>query len=247
MKARQAWALSGSIAAMGAGIMSQSAQATYIGWSVQLYTSVGGHDVYRAYANFTNANDYLTTVYATAEHPIIVQTFILGGGLGGNFFNPGGTSGNTAPGAEEVLELWGTFATIGVSMAEQGSGPSAAPDLTQTSSLGNFINGSSYFSTSASWFTNGPVDQGRAGYAADGDAQLRVLLGQFSVNNGGFFHGRANLSGVNADGSAWSALDVDFYNSLSPPPPFVPGPAGVMAMMVAGAMGFGSRGRRRAI
>src|SRR6185503_6662437 len=87
----------GLIVAPAAAYISPAASANYQGFGVQLYTNSAGHDAYRVYAFFTNANDYLTNVYADAAHPIIFQTYVVGGQGGTNFFNPGGINGNTAP------------------------------------------------------------------------------------------------------------------------------------------------------
>src|SRR5436190_4346340 len=108
-------------------IMANEASAVYTGLSVELKTNlaVGGvlRTVYRVYANYTDANDYLTAV---AGSPLVGDLVIQSrnaedSGRGTNFFNPGGASSNTAPSSPASPNYWGTYATIGISDSTQAA------------------------------------------------------------------------------------------------------------------------------
>src|SRR5262245_33039516 len=89
-------------------------------------TLQGQKKVYRLYAKFSNGGDKLLAWSGSTQHPTLVQTV-----CGTNFFNPVGAGTNTAPYQEEIDTnpdvQWGTFATIGVSIGDQGSGDKPAP------------------------------------------------------------------------------------------------------------------------
>src|SRR5690349_21269538 len=89
----------------GALIMTSSASASYQGLSV--VSSLGaplGRITYRVYANFSDANDYLTVVNGspTGSTMNIQSTLLNGTGVGSVFFNPVVSHG-TAPTATEVF------------------------------------------------------------------------------------------------------------------------------------------------
>lgn len=222
------YAAAGGVASL---IATSSAHATYIGLSAQLYTTVnvggGLKSVFRLYATFTDANDYLTGLLGSGTvGPLVIKSVMANGVTpGSNFFNPGGTGGNTAPSAGQSGNLWGTFATIGVSMAEQGSGPSSAPDQTALSpSFPNFINGNLLSSTNIGWFTPGPKEQGRAGYLGDGDAQLRVMFAQLTVDAGSYALCTVAVNGVHNNGQTFQFAGQILW---------VPAPAGLAALSLA--------------
>lgn len=234
----------------GAMMISNEASASYFGLGVQYYTTVnaGGQlrSVYRIYANFTSANDYLTAVFGspTAGELTIQNCNTLGTGLGSGFFNPGGFSGNTAPFQSQIDAnpdlQWGTFATIGVSIADTGSGvPPANPDETGLSpGFPNFINGNQLVNNNMGWFTPGPVEQGRAGYAGDGDPLLRVLMMQLTVNAGEGVQGTVDVAGVNAGSGSFVIGGQTFV--------CIPAPGAGALLALAGIAGAGGGRRRRA-
>lgn len=231
-----------ALAGLGAAaIVSSGAHATYTGLSLSLYSTVnaggGLKDVYRVYAVFTNPDDYLTGVYGSATvGPLVIKSLNTGGvAPGGNFYNPGGVPGNRAPSTPDGSVEWGTFVTIGVSLASQGSGPTSTPDLTSlTPGFPNFINGSSLTSTNMGWFTPGYEEQGRAGYAGDGDAPLRVLIMQLTVNH------LDNVAGTVA--VSWRDTDGSYHTETGQTWIMAPSPAGVAILGIAAAT---SRRRRR--
>jgi hypothetical protein len=231
----------------GALVLTSSATATYSGLSVASGQAVVGgtlRNVYRVYAMFSDPNDYLTAVSGTPTlGNLVVQSRNANDtGAGSNFVNVLG-GGATAPGAYYIGQnadvAYDTFVTIGISVAEQGSQPSPAPpDYTGLapgfSGIGNV---NQIATNNGGWFSPGPTEQGRAGYAGDGDAQLRVLIMQLTVSSTSIVRGTVAISGVNANG-------------LLPPTSFtmsgqifgVPTP-GVLALLgVAGVIG--SRRRR---
>ena len=230
----------------GSLMIANEASANYAGLGVQYYTTVnaGGQlrSVYRIYANFTDANDYLTAVAGTPSlGAMVIQDCALFGGLGTGFFNPGGFSSNTAPFQSQIDSnpdlQWGTFATIGVSIADMGSGsPPANPDQTSLSpGFPNFINGNQLVNNNLAWFTPGPVEQGRAGYAGDGDLVLRVLMMQLTVNAGEGVQGTVALAGSTASGN----FTIGGQTFIC-----IPGPGAIGLLAMGGLCGF--RGRRRA-
>jgi uncharacterized protein (TIGR03382 family) len=212
--------LAQSVVLGGALILTGTASASYQG----LIQADGGihfagganRQLWRIYAIFSHADDYLTGVNGSpANGALVIQTRNgADTGPGTNFFNPGGSANNTAPTLLNGTNEFGTFATIGVAFAGDGSGPTGTPDQTSLSpGFPNFINGASITNSNMGWFTAGPVEQGRAGYAGDGDVgsadydgdgdlDYRVLMMQLSVNAGEFTRGTVNISGVNNTGLA---------------------------------------------
>lgn len=239
----------------GALIMTTSASAAYTGLSV--VSSLGaplGRITYRVYANFSDANDYVTVVNGspTGSTMVIQSRNITDTGVGGNFFNPtpsagaptpiqvnGGFDANTNPIAPIANAAFETFFTIGVGAGQAGTGPLGANVTGNQSMPADFITGTSYSDANAGWFTNGPVEQGRAGWLGDGDAQLRVLIMQLVVSSTSHVRGTVNLSGVNnfgdlAGGTSFT-LSGQTFNSI-------PGPGALALLGLAGLVG--SRRRR---
>jgi hypothetical protein len=218
------------------------AAASYQGLQLEQHTTVdaGGamRDVWRVYAMFSDPNDYLLGVNGSPTLGALnIQTGSFGG-PSGVFFNPGGLAvGNTAPSLEAIATnpdlQWGTFATIGVSIADQGSGPTGDPDETDLSpGFPNFINGSQISNSNMGWFVPGPIVQSYAGYAADGDAPLRVLMMQLTVNAGNWVAGTVNVFGQTAGGENFNVPQATFG--------FIPAPPAVILMI-----GFAMMTRRR--
>ncbi|MFT4593136.1 MAG: MYXO-CTERM domain-containing protein [Phycisphaerales bacterium] len=77
-------------------------------------------------------------------------------------------------------------------------------------------------------------------FATPDDAQVdeidgRILIGQFTLVDG-VLEGNVNLQGKNADGSNWSATDVNFDTAVVPAP-------GAIALL--GLAGVATRRRRK--
>jgi hypothetical protein len=187
------------------------AQASFGGLSVNLVMGdPSGRRTYIVYANFNNPNDYLTSVSGSPASPMIIQSRNSNDtGTGGLFFNPV-TSHGTAPTSAEIfggmtpktspippipLAKWDTFFTIGVGAGQSGTGPFGT-DQTWQQGMESFISGTSFSSTNASWFTDGPAEQGRAGWLGDSDAQLRVMILQLTVSSTSTVRGTLNIAGL---------------------------------------------------
>jgi len=230
----------------GALIMSGQASASYVNLSVNLYTTVtvGGvsRDVYRVYANFTLASDHVTAI---AGSPIvgnltIQNTDATGNALGTGFFNPGGSSSNQAPSSPASANYYGTYATIGISDATQGSGgtPTSPADETGLSpGFPTFIAGNQLDTNNAAWFTAGPVNQGAASWINSGyDTNLRVQIMQLAVNHGQNVRGTVSISGTtDSPLAAPFIFNGQTFNS-------VPAPGALALLGLAGLVG--SRRRR---
>ena len=229
--------------------------ANYQGLSAELHTTVlaGGtlRSVYRVYANFNNPQDRLHSVYGspTLGAMTLQSRNALNTGVGGAFFNTAG--GITAPTAEAIglnpAAQWDTFATIGVSVADQ------APYGDQTSLTPGFppIAGSNYTTNNAGWFVTPTFDhdglpetepipspQAEAGFAGDGDALSRVLLAQLTVNAGEHVAGTVNIvvfhAGEGLQGSSFILAQQTFGS--------IPAAGALPLLGLAGLLG---RRRRR--
>ena len=201
--------------------MCTSAEAALLGVSVQFHTSVetpkGAMDVYRLYANFSEGNDRvvawggisgLTTEFRTG--PCDDPPFYEGFGL------------TTAPsqGMIDALPIlqWETFATIGVSISDQGV-PSDQTSLSP--GFPSFIQGNELVLTNAVVFVLPTAAQARADFAGDGDPLLRVLLAQFTVPAGEYIFGHIALTWMdNSNSQAYHATELDWAcgnRALLPP------------------------------
>lgn len=167
-------------------------QAAFTGLSHSMHTTVetptGSYAVWRVYATFSAPDDRLYSWGGTVQFPSTVKSIACYPQEvpGGDFFNPI-EFWNSAPTQRMIeqfyLGQWDTFATIGVNIAEQGSGPPEDPDVTAVFSLPIFINGNQVsFTGFASAVGNGPeFAQNRADYAADGNLSLIVLMMQLTL------------------------------------------------------------------
>jgi hypothetical protein len=179
-------------------------------------TTAGTVDVYRVYAVFTAGGDRVAFWGGSPGHPMVIKTFPCLPAP--NFFNPGGPAvGNRAPYQKDIDAnpdlQWGTFATIGVSLADQGSGPPDAPDVTSLSpGFPNFIAGNLLNTSNAGVLMvgDGPeTAQARADYAADGDPALRVLLMQLAVPTAEGVHVTIGQLGWRPEGSSNAMIAFD--------------------------------------
>jgi len=209
----------------GALIMSGESQANYTGLTVQLHTQVVingvNRSVFRVYANFTEGDDLLFSWNGPIEDPMQI--------------NGGGKNTPAVPNIK-----WGTFATIGVNIADQGSGPTPEiPSIDQTGVspfFPAFIVGTSFLNSGAVFAPpqQGPTSQGRADYAPDGDGALRVLMMQLTVNAGGNVSGQVDVAvQLNVDGIAGGTtitFEDQSFNS-------VPAPGALALLGLAGLVG----------
>jgi len=233
----------------GTLILTNQAEAAYTGLSVHFDHSDGaGHDVFRVYANFTSANDFVAIVQGNIASPFQVQSRnSTDTGAGSAFFN-GATplsSNNLAPydaSSGGGTHQHGTFATIGIHQVV-GFGSyanSAWSDATGTSpSFPNFITGTSISNNNMGWSTTGATEQGRAGHIDNvtNDTALRVLIMQLSVGTGENVRGTVNVGGFISTGLADNNTPFlslgQTFNSFGD----VPAPGALALLGVAGLVG----------
>ncbi len=207
-------------------LVDSSALGNYTGLSVKLYTSVniGGAQrwVYRVYAECSNMNDYVTGVtgVGTTGGLKIENTNAQRTGPGSGFLNIGGNRAPTQAAINSNPSLqWDTFATIGVAIADQGSG--SPPSVDETTYQGpSFISGIQLVSNSVTWQVPGPVEQGRVGHWPN----KRVLLMQLTVMAGENVRGSVTVFGYNFNGDAFNAPNQMFDSTpqvVSVPPVIV--------------------------
>jgi MYXO-CTERM domain-containing protein len=240
----------------GALILSGGADAAYLGLGLTTQTVVAGgaaRQVYRLHAVFNNADDYLTSGAGSAilGDLVIQSRNALDTAAGGNFFNPGGTGGNTAPSSPASLNYWGTYVTIGISDVTQALPTPNGSPLDQTSlspGFPNFIAGNQLVSSNAAWFTAGPQEQGRAGHWSQGAFTnsagngnlfgFGVQLAQLTVNLGENVRGTVAVGVDLAGGLAGGqSIPGQTFNSAIPAP-------GALALL--GLAGLVGARRRRA-
>jgi hypothetical protein len=208
---RQQMVFATSIAAgMFALMPISSAHASYQGLQVQLHTVVnaggGPRFVYRVYAAFSDAGDFLTSVSGT---PMIVQSLDASG------LFPGGDFYDAPTGAPNLT--W-THAAIGDFIVPDAPG---------------FIVGNQ-FNANANWFTPGPAAQGMAGNGVSlGGGLWGVLTMQLTVNAGNHVRGTIAIGGVNnsplAGGTTFQTMADQTFNSF-------PGPGSLTTVVLAGVM-----------
>jgi hypothetical protein len=233
--------------------------ATYQGLSIEQHTTtmIGGnpYDVYRVYANFSDANDRLVVGFGSPSMgAMTVQTRNEDDSdFGDALFNtPGGV---TAPSQLEIdanpAAQWDTFASIGVSIADQ------APDGDLTSLTPGFgqIQGNNWSQNNAAWYVLPTIDhdnnpgtpevpppQTLASFAGDGNAALRVLMLQLTVVSGQNVRGTLNLGWFPPLGGGGGQIVIDepfeTFNSFT-----IPGPGAIALLVIGGVVGVG--GRRR--
>jgi hypothetical protein len=169
------------------------ARADFVGVTYQQHTIVntpaGMRKVYRMYALFTNPGDRLVLWGSAPNTPATTIRAIACSTMSGtNFYNP--PNGSTAPVQELIDALphsqWDSFVTIGVSIADQGSGIKPfGPDVTSLSAgFPPFVPGHTWTSNNAAVYVQAGgagTEQALAGYAGDGDPELRVLMAQLTV------------------------------------------------------------------
>jgi hypothetical protein len=149
-------------------------------------TPAGPKTVYRLYATFTNGGDRLIFWGGNSQHITLIKSTACNNVLAGSFYNPG-AGGSSAPYQEEIDASphvqWDTFATIGVNIGDQGSGPPRSPDLTTLGlEFPNFININPLVLNAYVAISSVEDGQNRADYVADGDPPLRVLMAQLTVS-----------------------------------------------------------------
>ena len=196
------------LAGVGALILANEASANYVGLSVELHAvvTIGGTQraVYRVYAVFSNPDDYLLAIAGSPQGGALViqNRNATNNAFGSGFVNPVG-GGNFAPYVDTIKKLpnaqWDTFATVGVAINDGTDQTAGSPGMPV------FISGAQLVSNSISWFTSGPMEQGRAGgpnsHPIGGG--LGILLTQLTVKYGENVRGTVSVSGINAgDGPA---------------------------------------------
>jgi hypothetical protein len=174
-------------------VLSGSVRGDFLGVTYQQHTIVntpaGLRKVYRMYALFTNPGDRLVLWGSAPNTPATTIRAIACSTMSGtNFYNP--PNGSTAPVQELIDALphsqWDSFVTIGVSIADQGSGIKPfGPDVTSLSAgFPPFVPGHTWTSNNAAVYVQAGgagTEQALAGYAGDGDPELRVLMAQLTV------------------------------------------------------------------
>jgi hypothetical protein len=191
--------------------VSPNVRGAYNGISLVLHTSFtsasGPKSVYRMYANFTEGSDRVAAWGGSAQFgTTTLQAGPCNGSLGNNFFQF--PASNTAPSQDVIKENpereWDTFATIGVSIAEQGD----PFDQTLLSpSFPPFISSNQITLTDKMVFIPNTAPQARADYTGDGDLLLRVLLMQLTVNADEYPFGTVALQWKNAAGQTFGVPD----------------------------------------
>jgi hypothetical protein len=194
----------------------RDASAGFLGLSLEQHTIAttpsGQKRVLRLYGNFSMPGDRLVSWGGTKSTGTAqFATRVCSGTVGSIFYNPG-LGGNLAP-SQSLIDLapqvqWDTFATIGVSIADQGSGPEGSPNATITApGFPMFIVGNQWTSpangTGVFVLPREPgLTQARADYAGDGDLELRVMMAQLSVNLDEGVHVQLGYVDWMADGSS---------------------------------------------
>jgi hypothetical protein len=244
MKVKTLSALAGIGSAM---ILSSAANAAFTGLSISSASHVIGAadpgaglfagqtiSTYQVYAVFNNAGDALTSVFGNDSAapingtPMTIETRnSTNTGAGGNFFN-NAFGGNSAPNpalfAVSPSLQWDTYLTIGVE-------PGTTPDNTGYSpGFPSPFNGTSN-NINIAWFNAVADANTTAG------ADLKVLLGQFSVANGENVRGTFGLTYRAAGAGADTTVQNNTFSTFA-----VPAPGALALLGLAGVVG--SRRRR---
>lgn len=204
-----------------------SADFTELTAEVSSQSGVGGFgpydlEVVRVYANFTDENDKLTSMYGDADNQLLLQTSAASG------FYQNNLGGNTSKQINPFLfgnfpsVEYDTFLTIGATNQTDDALLEVGLDWT---TFGTYVQ-----SNNAALTVTPDDPQAAAG------SDLKVLIGQFSfaAGEGGLdsMEGSVvNLVGKRADGSTWSATQA-----------WVPAPG---ALALLGLAGLAGRRRRR--
>jgi len=177
-------------------------------------TATGVKSVYRVYAQFSDGADRLESWGGTLVSPTTLRTRRCSVQAGLPFYQAR-VGGNTAP-IQQVIDVqpdaqWDTFATIGVSIANQGSGPAFPFDETvQGPGYPTFIAGNELILQSVV-MVPAMSNQARADYLPDGDTPLRVLMMQLTVDQSDTVEGMIGwLSWRSAGGTLQTISNVQF-------------------------------------
>ncbi len=161
-------------------LLAGPAPAAFTGISVDTQPNEFGILTCRVYAEFTNPDDRLLSVYGTPEAPVEIEV------VGGVFFQH--ALGTDRPPSQTLIEVFGslafdTFVTIGLSQVDGTDAMMLMPGWPGF--------GASHLDlTDNGWFvTPGQLQ-------AVPDANGRVLLGQFSTTDGDAVVGRFTIQAV---------------------------------------------------
>jgi len=186
-----------------------------ISWT---YSSNGNGDTYLIYAD-VDAGSQLNAVYGDETVALNIE--------GTSAFYQNAFGGATVAGMNPALFpvfpslMNDSFVTIGLMDNSSNAMLDIGIDFT------DFNAGGAIMTSNGSWFATPDDSQV---YEVDG----KVLIGQFTVADGEGVYGTINMQGKNADGSNWTATDVNFST--------VPAPG---AFALLGLAGIAARRRRK--
>ena len=206
-------------AGVGTLIFAGTASADFQGISFTTETSAYGV-TYQVFVD-VDAGDQLNAVYGDNDNALLIEA------AGGSFYqNPFGqaTVAGMNPAFFPIFPslMYDSFVTIGL---ETNVG-NAMLDIGIDWS--GFEAGGSISTDNGSWFAT-PDD------AQVNEVNGQVLIGQFTIADGGVLSGQVNLQGKNADGSNWSATAVAIGGVIPAP--------GAIALL--GLAGITARRRRK--
>lgn len=171
------------LSGFGTGLLlAGSAAAAFTGISVETQPNEFGILTCRVYAEFTDPDDRLLSVYGTPEAPLEIEV------VGGVFFQH--AFGTDRPPSQALIEAFpslafDTFVTIGLSQIDGDD-----HDLMMLMPGWPGFGASHLDLTDNGWFVTLGQLQGVP------DVNGRVLLGQFSTTDGGAFFGRFTIQTV---------------------------------------------------
>jgi hypothetical protein len=233
-------------------VAASESSATYQNLSVELHTTVNidgvNRDIWRVYANFDDPLDQLTAVAGTTDlGTMTIQSRNFDDSdFGSVFYNVGASN---QPPTQADIDLnpnrqWDTFATIGLSVADQG------PFGDQMFFTPGFpsISGTQFSTNNGAWLATPTFDedsnpgtpeiinpQTQAGFQGDNDSPLRILIAQLTTNAGGNVRGTVALQVRNGGIAPADLYPGQVFNS-------VPAPA---AIVLLGMPGLAAARRRR--